>query len=114
MDIAADAVLRSIESHEFHSRSSREDIYGRYEIIVYACGVGDESDAFALQACEIIVAEHFNARFDLSPGSYCCGGKEYGDCLFHFLRPKLGSIFKNAHTPIVAAQHIIVQMKKWR
>ena len=36
--------------------------------------------------------------------------------LYHssFFLPKLGSILMNAHTPMVAAQQIMVHTKKWR
>ena len=113
MEVTADTMLGSIECHNFYAWGIGENVDGRFEFVINARGIGDKSHALATENVEIIIAKHFHA------GLHLCG-ECHGDAgesaeyyvSFHFLRPKLGSILRNAHMPIVAAQHIIVQIKK--
>ena len=113
MHVAAHAVLGAVERRKAHPGSLVE-----YVVVVHARRVGDEAHALALEDVEVAVAQHLYA------GLHLCSGRDggrygyYGQCYtfhsFSILRPKLGSILRKAHTPMVAAQHIMVHTKKWR
>ncbi len=89
-----------------------------FRVVVDACGVGDESDALAAEAFKIIVARTSMPGLTCAVAAQAKRAIEAAIIAFSFinllLRPKLGSILRNAHTPMVAAQQIIVQIKKWR
>ena len=72
--VAAYAVFGSVESDEFDAVGFVENVDGRFEFIVDAGGIGDEADAFAFEAFEAAVAEHFDAGFDL------CHGGDRDEC----------------------------------
>ncbi len=116
MYIAAYAVFGRIKPDKLYVGCFEEYVDCRFEVVVYAGGIGDEAHAFASEAFEVIVAEYFDAGFYLGGSAYgeggaYCGQYRFFHC-FSTLRPKFGSIFMNAQMPIVAAQQIMVQMKK--
>ena len=61
MHVAAHTVLRAVQSRKLHARRLVQDVDGTLELIVHTRGIGDESDALALQDVEIAVAQHLHA-----------------------------------------------------
>ena len=67
VDVAAHAVLGSVECHQLDIGSLGKDVDGALEVVVDTGGVGDEAHAFALETLEAAVAQHLDAGFD-GPG----------------------------------------------
>ena len=61
MYIAAHPVLRPVKGHQLHVGSLVQDVDGRLHVVVHARGVGNEAHAFAFQALEVLLFEHFNS-----------------------------------------------------
>ena len=55
MDVAANAVFRSIQGHEVYARGGLQHIDGRHEVGIYTCGVGNQSHTFALQTLKFLL-----------------------------------------------------------
>ena len=62
MHVAAHTVFGAVKSHQIDVGSLKQDIDGRFQRVVYPCGVGDETDSFPFQYLEVVFFQNLDSR----------------------------------------------------
>ena len=102
--ISPHPVFRAEEGHQVHLRRLEEDVDGGVQLAVHAGRVGDQADALAFQAREMVVTQDFDARLDARGGG---GGRSRGGAAgYEEQRCRAKNV-----TVMVARQHIMTTIK---
>ena len=71
MLVAAHAMLRAEQSHEFDPGSVIQDVDGRAHVVVHSGRIGYQSHALSLKQFELLLLQDFDTSFDSYLVSVC-------------------------------------------